>query len=50
MSKKYIKFYPVKTLIKWWRKRDITTEELKSLVKPEYLPKEVRVSDERIDS
>jgi len=44
MGKENLKYYPVKVLIKWWRTNQITTEELRRLVKYDYLPKELKRS------
>jgi hypothetical protein len=40
---KYVNFYPVSVLKKWWKKGEITSEMLMFLVKPDYLPKELKI-------
>lgn len=39
---KNLRFYPTKVLIRFWKNREITSEELKRLVKKEYLPMELQ--------
>ncbi|HRR95874.1 MAG TPA: hypothetical protein P5150_03980 [Candidatus Ratteibacteria bacterium] len=44
---KYIIFYPAKTLIKWWRKGQISEDILRKLIKKEDLPTELNENGKR---
>ena len=39
---KNLRFYPVKTLVRWWKNGDITSSELRLHVAEGYLPRELR--------